>query len=363
MSTGFANQVVTAEPLRTSDQAAFDPGEKRNLSLDGLRGIAVLLVLFHHHHYLESGWMGVDLFFVLSGYLITSILRRTRTDQFYWRNFWIKRFTRILPPFLLLLVATALLPFHLSWKQAAAYLLSFGDVLAYTRPNFEPLRSLWSLAVEEHFYMLWPFAVRFLPRRSLLIILFTLLILEPVTRGIISQFVADWQFFYFLTPFRLDGLALGSLLALLSESESSLEFLKHWSGWATLLFAALWFCFRITFGLSFTRDNPTAVYNSACYSLVSLVAFSLIAWLVTRPCSVATAALGWKPLVFTGVISYGLYLYQVMLRELVMSTWHVSIRNALWIDTPILFLAAWISFRFYEQPLIRWGKRLTQNLY
>jgi peptidoglycan/LPS O-acetylase OafA/YrhL len=216
--------------------------------------------------------------------------------------------------------------------------------------------------VEEHFYILWPFAVRFLPRRSLIIILLSLVALEPLARAIASFFVVDWQFVYFLTPFRLDGLAFGSLLAVASESMSSLNAIKSWSGWATLLFIALWFCFRVTFGLSFTRDNPTALYNSLCYSIVSLVALSLIAWVITHPESIVVTALSWKPLVATGVISYGLYLYQVILRELVMRTWHVNIREALWIDTPVLFLFAWASFAFYERPLIRWGKRRAARL-
>jgi peptidoglycan/LPS O-acetylase OafA/YrhL len=358
LSTGFANQVE-----RIQAPASVSLTAQRNLSLDGLRGVAVLLVLLYHHHYLNSGWMGVDLFFVLSGYLITSILRRTRTDKFFWRGFWVKRFTRILPPFLLLLVATALFRFGLSRRQALAYFLSFGDVLAYTRPDFEPLRPLWSLAIEEHFYMLWPFAVRLLPRRPLLWILVSLIALEPLVRAIASVFTLDWQFVYFLTPFRLDGLALGSLLALLLESSSDEDELRKWSSWATLLFAALWFGFRIAFGHGFTRDSPTIIYNSLCYSLVSLVAFSLIAYLLTHPLSIAARILSWKPLVFTGVISYGLYLYQVLLRELLTRTWQISIRKALWIDTPVLFLLAWVSFTFYEKPIIRWGKRQSQNWY
>jgi peptidoglycan/LPS O-acetylase OafA/YrhL len=351
LSAGFANQVVSTHP-----PASFALTGQRNLSLDGVRGVAVLLVLLYHHHYLNSGWIGVDLFFVLSGYLITSILRRTRTGKFFWRGFWVKRFTRILPPFLLLLAATALLHYDLSWRQGVAYFLSFGDVLAYTRPNFEPLRPLWSLAIEEHFYMLWPFAVRLLPRRSLLFILLSLVALEPLVRTIASIFTLDWQFVYFLTPFRLDGLALGSLLALLLESSSAEDALRKWSSGAALLFAALWFYFRITLGNGFTRDNPTIIYNSVCYSLVSLMASSLVAYLVTHPQSIAARILTWKPLVFTGMISYGLYLYQVILRETLTRTWHISIRGAFWIDTPILFLLARLSFAFYERPLIRWGK-------
>jgi peptidoglycan/LPS O-acetylase OafA/YrhL len=349
---------VSTEPLRSSELVP-----QRNLSLDGLRGVAVLLVLLYHHHYLNAGWLGVDLFFVLSGYLITSILRRTRTDVFFWRSFWIKRFSRILPPFLLLLMVTSLLRFGLSWKQALAYFLSFGDVLAYLRPTFEPLRPLWSLAIEEHFYMFWPFAVRLLPRRSLGFILLCLIVSQPALRAIASLFTHDWQVVYFLTPFRLDGLALGCLLSLGLESPIDTDLLRKWSGFGTVLFIVTWVGFRAFFGHGFTRDEPTVVYNSACYSLVSLTAFSLIAYLLTHPRAIVARALAWKPLVFTGAISYGLYLYQVVIREAVSRTWQVDGGRAFLIDTPIIFLVACLSFYFYEKPIINWGKRKAASLH
>ncbi len=146
-------------------------GRQHIASLDGLRGLAVLLVLAYHHALLNSGWLGVDLFFALSGYLITTILRSARHDEEYWKPFWIKRATRILPPFLLVLVLTPLLGFIVTIRQFAGYLFSLGDVMAYVHSQFEPLRPLWSLAVEEHFYLAWPFAVRYLRRRNLVIIL------------------------------------------------------------------------------------------------------------------------------------------------------------------------------------------------
>jgi len=81
---------------------------KHIVQLDGLRGVAVFMVLLLHHQLLDIGWMGVDLFFVLSGLLITRILRKESNKPNYWRNFYIKRATRILPPFLLLIGIVAL---------------------------------------------------------------------------------------------------------------------------------------------------------------------------------------------------------------------------------------------------------------
>jgi peptidoglycan/LPS O-acetylase OafA/YrhL len=354
------SKVITADG-EVSSEALTPPAQSRNLSLDGLRGVAVLLVLLYHHHYLNAGWMGVDLFFVLSGYLITSILRGTRTDSFFWSSFWIKRFARILPPLVLVLLATRLLRFSLTWPQTLAYFFSFGDVLAYIRTTFEPLRPLWSLAIEEHFYMFWPFAIRLLSRRQLVSILLSLIVSQPVLRSIATVFNHDWQLVYFLTPFRLDGLALGSLLSLGLESPIDAQLLKQWSGSATAFFIAVWICLRRFVGLGFTRDTPTVIYNGACYLLVSLVAASFIAYLLLHKKSIAARALAWKPLVFTGTISYGLYLYQVLIRETITRTWQISDRRAFWIDTPVIFLVAWLSYHFYEKPIMRFGKSVLQT--
>jgi peptidoglycan/LPS O-acetylase OafA/YrhL len=87
------------------------PAKHHIASLDGVRGVAVLLVLLHHHGWLKSGWLGVDLFFVLSGYLITGILRSSRSEVAYWQPFWIKRVTRIFPPLVAVLCVSRLLGF------------------------------------------------------------------------------------------------------------------------------------------------------------------------------------------------------------------------------------------------------------
>ena len=102
-------------------------------SLDGVRGIAILLVLSMHGGWFDNGWIGVDLFFVLSGFLITGILRRTRSEPFYWRRFYIKRATRILPPLLFGIAVTVLLWPHQSPIAIAGYVLSLGNVVDMTR--------------------------------------------------------------------------------------------------------------------------------------------------------------------------------------------------------------------------------------
>ncbi len=333
----------------------------RNASLDGVRGFAVLMVLLCHHNLLKSGWMGVDIFFVLSGYLITNILRRTSSDLYFWREYWIKRATRILPPFLLLLLITPLLGFSVSLRQAVVYLLSGGDVLAYLRPDFEALRALWSLAVEEHFYFLWPFAVRYLSWRSLLAINCLLILFELLLRAAASSFTHDWQVVYFLTPFRLDGLAFGCLLALLMESQQGKQRLERWSSISFFASCALMGGLRLGFGHKFTRAQPTAAYNALIYFVVPLIAVSAIAYLITHRNSLAARLLSWKPLVFTGAISYGLYLYQVLIREVLTRRTGLNVHQVFPLDTPIIFLVAWLSYQFYERPIVAWGRRTAER--
>ena len=328
----------------------------RNLSLDGLRGIAVLLVLLFHHAWFKSGWIGVDLFFALSGFLITTILRRTREDAFYWREFWVKRVTRILPPLVLLLVAAYFL-LQQTLKQIAGYFL-LADVFAFAKP-VDGLVPLWSLAVEEHFYMLWPFAVRFLSRRSLIRLLLAVVVAEPLFRAAAGALPNPWQIMYFLTPFRLDGLCLGSLLAILLESAPGRDRVGRWSGWGCCVCACGLLALRPLASRGF---DSILVFNSLVYSVVGLGAAFLIGYVVTYPRSIATRLLAWRGLAFTGSISYGLYLYQVLVRSLFLRSYHLSFQRVFWLDTPVVFVVAWLSFRFYETPLILWGKRKASSL-
>ena len=332
----------------------------RNRSLDGLRGVAVLLVLLHHHGYLNSGWLGVDLFFVLSGYLITSMLRETRDDAHFWREFWLKRATRILPPLVLLLVISELL-FRLSPLEMWGYFFSLGDILAYTKP-FHPLDPLWSLAVEEHFYFLWPFAVRSLTRRTLCFLLASLVVAEPLLRALVSLSISGWEFTYYLTPFRLDGLCFGCILALCLESPTSREWIARWSLPGLLVAGSLWAGLRMAWGDHFTRTYPGPGYNSCAYLIIAFGAFALISYLVTSPGSVLAALLSWRALTFCGSISYGLYLYQLVIRELVTKTYHLAPKRAFYIDLPLTFAIAWLSYQFYERPFIVWGRKRAQQL-
>jgi peptidoglycan/LPS O-acetylase OafA/YrhL len=305
----------------------------RNLALDGLRGVAVFMVILLHHNYLNVGWMGVDVFFALSGFLITSILRRMRADEHYWADFWIKRGTRILPP---LILTIAMVP----------------------RPHYETLAPLWSLAVEEHFYIVWPFAVRFMSRASLLHLIGALLLLESILRAAVSIHHRSFSLVYYTTPFRLDGLLLGSLLAVSLESPAKKVAIGRFSASTAVGLAAVYIGMRVGLGLSFTKDaNSSILYNVAVYPLVALGCAALVAYVLTHGESICARLLSFRPVVFLGSISYGVYLYQVPIKQIVTRWTGWTNRHAFFLDFPLTILFSWISFKVYERPFMVWGKR------
>jgi peptidoglycan/LPS O-acetylase OafA/YrhL len=135
-------------------------------SLDGIRGIAIFMVLSMRGSWFGNGWIGVDLFFVLSGCLITGILRRTRREPFYWRRFYIKRNPH--PSSVASRDRGNRTSLAASFSgRVAGYALSLGNIVEMTRFGIWPLGHLWPLSVEEHYYLLWPFFVLRLPRRQL----------------------------------------------------------------------------------------------------------------------------------------------------------------------------------------------------
>lgn len=226
----------SAHPARATGYLLMGKGETSNgtariAELDGIRAIAILAVLASHvvewgypydpsklgstPHWLIpavrlslQGWLGVDLFFVLSGFLITGILLGTRTQASYFRNFYTRRALRILPVFL---IALALM---VAWYRSDGpyFLLALGfasDLAPLFRVD-APVgaTALWSLAVEEQFYLLWPVLVLFLCRRRLALVAVAVVIAVPLAR------LATPEESYFLPWLRCDGLALGALLAI-----------------------------------------------------------------------------------------------------------------------------------------------------
>lgn len=326
-------------------------------SWDGVRAVAILLVFSEHAFGLKMGWAGVDLFFVLSGLLITRILRQDRDTPRYWSRFYMKRAARILPPLLVLFFVSAFYPVPRAlWLGVIFFASNFVRLLfpdAHT-----PVLITWSLAIEEQFYLLWPFAVRFLSTRQLIRLLIAILVMEPLLRGIVTPFTHSWEPTYYLTPFRIDGLALGSLIALLLENERAKSRITSLA--APIFFASM-ACLLGGMALFplFRRPANSIVFNSLGYSLVILASASLICYTLLHENATVTKILSLRALTVLGTISYGVYLYHGLFIE------HVTVHGHPLASSLLAFAAVttycWFSFKFYEQPIIRWGHRVVKE--
>jgi peptidoglycan/LPS O-acetylase OafA/YrhL len=335
-------------------------------SFDGIRGVAILMVLSMHGTWFPSGWTGVDLFFVLSGFLITGILRRSRTEPFYWRRFYIKRATRILPPVLLGITITFLLWPHESLIGFAGYLLALGNVVDMTHFNIYPLQHLWSLSVEEHYYLLWPLVVLRLPKRKLQWLALAMVVIVPLGRLVFTYLVPGREPYaiYLLTPFRIDGIALGSLLALLLEQDLWQERLRKWSGTGAVLASAVYLSLWKILGHG--RFYPSAfspIFNTVGYSLLALTAFFVIAYARLLPNAVPTRILRNRLLTRLGVISYGLYVYS----WIVMVFIRRSFPSLSWLQAGLIHVVVAIPlsavlFKYYERPITVWGRGVAARL-
>jgi peptidoglycan/LPS O-acetylase OafA/YrhL len=346
--------------------------------LDSIRGMAILGVVFYHEFYsvgmgtklshwqhllVLASWpgrMGVNLFFVLSGFLITGILLRSCDETNYYKRFYARRALRIFPIYFVLLLVLAGLGYPRSFLVLSLLYLSnlvhlFGVVLAYG--------VLWSLAVEEHFYLIWPFMVRTLSRKNLEILAITIIAASPLIR-LLSYWRAvpgdqEWLFY---TWNNMDGLATGAFLALfIRRTNSNRQTLLRGCKVAVTLAVVLW-GIGIPLGIV-TRKHPVGVvlqtvpWQCLCFTVVG--GFLLLGTTRWR-FLVRSSVLG-----FYGYISYGLYLLHVLIFE-----WcdRLNIRRFLpgfgfGAFTDILvrlayfgFIAtaiAWLSRKYFEELFLR----------
>lgn len=336
------------------------PFAGRIKALDGYRGIAVGIVLLRHLFGIPGTWMGVDIFFVLSGFLITTILRNERTDPNFWKAFYLRRVTRILPAFLILLAATAVL-LPMDWRHLWFYYAFFGGniaVITLGDAAVGPLSVIWSLAVEEHFYFVWPVNVKFLKDKALTWILLAIIVGEPILRVASLHLIPEWKPYYFLTPFRLDGLAFGGLLSILLSQPDTRARIER--GLTRSLVAAGTVCV-VFFGVFRIWRENTVLFNAGGYSLIALTSAIVMAWIVVRPQNTLTKVVAWAPLCFLGRISYGLYLYHSLVRDVVIRIarahgYNHNIRTS-FVTLPVSIFLAWLSFEFIEKRCLEFGRR------
>lgn len=345
--------------------------------LDGLRALAILPVLATHFRggvvmpllqpLIASGWMGVDLFFVLSGYLITGILVDSVGAPRYYGKFIFRRTVRIFPLYYIALAfMIGLWLFHglplLEWDSPAWFLVYLGNIpmaLYNAVPRVEFMSVLWSLQVEEQFYLLFPFVVSALSRVQLRRLLLACVCAAPALRVVLALAQPDniWAP-YMLMPSRMDALSIGGLIAL-ARRDSSLPDPSR----------ARWMCASaLAAVVSVVAWRGTElgdwVMRTAGYSLIAITAGLVLTWVLVTPSGILTSVLRWGPLVYTGQISYGLYLFHQMAAAgavALIAPWKVLYPGGKW-RFALSMLAAFAVASLARVTVERWGQRLRARL-
>ena len=350
-------------------------------ALDGLRGLAILLVLLFHTaggaqspnpvlHAVgrinQSGWIGVPLFFVLSGFLITGILWRNFEDPHWARCFYMRRILRIFPLYylalLLVILVAALqgnwLPIMQRIWIPTLFLQNLPHLysLCITTPSPLKLYHLWTIAVEEQFYLLWPFllSLQRTPRQALK--LCAAVIATSILFQIALAFTPWLDLFAPSLISCVAQLAFGAALAILIQT-------PHWQA-LTRNAPIVFFSGLAIFAVSTVcdqRSNPSAILHQLVEIPSITLAFAALLVLALQPSRLQNLlSLRW--LRWIGEISFGMYIYHVLLLPLFNSTARHLTHNS----TGIVYLTArflialfgtilisWISFRFYERPFLR----------
>ena len=331
------------------DRAAGAPGKRggephRQPELDGVRGLAILLVLISHAavllpiflsdsrykilvRFMVPGWGGVDLFFALSGFLITGILLRGKHGPGYFKSFYARRVLRIFPIYYLFLIASLLICTQVPYVQAhmrnsVAHLPgNNAQKLSYflylqNWPVFWPslavgLQGLWgaywSLAVEEQFYLVWPTLVRFVRASRLFWFCVCAVASAPLIRAILTHYTGDTVGLLQFPVSRLDGLFAGAALAFYREKRGRPLPLPWVILWLSIGVGILTFV-----GLRSANEftSPGYFINRIGITALALISIGLIG-LTQLDVPLARKVFSCAPLTFLGQYSYGIYIYHL----------------------------------------------------
>jgi peptidoglycan/LPS O-acetylase OafA/YrhL len=310
---------------------ASDPTLTHVRALDGMRAVAVLAVMGFHLRYIGAGWAGVQMFFVLSGFLITSILIADKhyplasyLERFYWR-----RSLRIFPLYfafigILGIVALSDGPsaaFRQQWPYLVTYTFNYRRFL----PDYIAQRywgHLWSLSVEEQFYLLWPALIYFVPRRALGRLFVTLVVATPLLRFAIETAFSGrtvggrpaYWLIYYVTVCHLDAFASGALVAY-TRGSRQVRHPVRLCLLMTVIVLGVGFLHQLTIGdaMFLTVGYPWALpfhYQASWgYTILNLWSATLVITLLQE--NRVTRLFRWRPLAHIGKISYGVYLFHL----------------------------------------------------
>jgi peptidoglycan/LPS O-acetylase OafA/YrhL len=378
-------------PLPSSNKQRYAP-------LEGLRGLAIAAV-FCFHYRIEPrspagwGWTGVDLFFALSGFLITGILFDSLGEEHYFRNFYMRRALRIFPLYwglwcvlvVFMLAQTRFDAAFLAWpaylgNYLGAYALKtglkgeyFNMLPAMVHVAQEKLRirvgPYWSLCVEEQYYLTWPLLIGTVRRRERLlrICVVGMACVLALRSVLYCHLPAEWlchDEVYFWTLTRADSLLAGSALALWIRGRDGVDRLQTAPVAVAIaaavgaLMAAEW-RWGLFHGIAFAGWMQTWGLTAVAVAACGAVALSLRVQWIAR-------ALTWKPLQHLGRVSYGFYVFHLLFWDCdrividatkpLVPVWVIHAAVFAWV-----WLLSWASFKWYETPFLRlkerWGGR------
>ena len=336
-------------------------------SLDGLRAVSIAFVLLAHlsgtanfpikHEILNAGNLGVRVFFVISGFLITGILLKEieKTNTINLAKFYYRRTLRIFPPFYFFLAVIGLLALAglisvalKEWLAAAFYLSNFTQIASWE------IGHTWSLAVEEQFYLLMP-GLLFLGKRRAFFVLCAIILASPFIRLLIYVLYPDpelrWVNFGFQA--NADSLAIGCLLAFLRP--------RLWQNeiYQSLMKSRFFLVFPLAaIGLNYFSQNPK-FFNFVCITIINFCIVLCLDWAVTFHQGVIGKILNSKSLSYIGTLSYSIYLWQ----QLFLNRESPLIINSFPLNILMVALFALISYYLIEKPSLNFRQRFEKRLF
>lgn len=345
-------------------------------SLDGIRGVSILMVLLAHaatsfpklltntavFRIFSNGHTGVMIFFVISGYLITKLLliERDKKGQISIKDFYIRRFLRIFPVFYIYIAVVMILK-HTVYPGiftdyttiffAALYIWNYKHLL--TGPSYHETNGnwfmghLWSLSMEEQFYLIWPFTFKKIPNKKLINVVIILIIIIPVLRIVTYACVTENRNLIIrMLHTGGDTILIGCLGALLERSEKFMNFLKNLWSKKWIVVTAFLYLFPLDWYLTSKFGEAYSVFIG--YSLSNVAILFLILWCIYVP-SPVYRFLNTPWVMQIGTISYSLYIWQ----QLILTKKYVSFTNTLPFNFIAVFLIAFMSYYLIEKPILK----------